>query len=59
MFESSNYQNPNSLTSSFKDRTHSRILHRDNDVILSDGFHYEEFHQPSTRKIIKMTSSKR
>ncbi|CAF3233478.1 unnamed protein product, partial [Rotaria sp. Silwood2] len=33
---------------------HSRTLHEDNDVILTNGFEHQQFHQPNTRKITKI-----
>ena len=35
----------------------SRMLHRDNDVILTANFSNQEFHQPIKRKITKVAPS--
>ncbi|CAF3710818.1 unnamed protein product [Rotaria sp. Silwood1] len=34
--------------------TNSRMLHNDHDVILTNDFEYQQFHQPNTRKITKI-----
>ncbi|CAF1165406.1 unnamed protein product [Rotaria sordida] len=50
MFESSSFENDHILRHS----TNSRMLHENNDIILTNDFQYEQFHQPNTRKITKI-----
>lgn len=49
--------NPYSTSSEFRHSVNSRILHDDNDVILTNDFDHQTFHRPNTRKVTKITPS--
>jgi hypothetical protein len=48
---------PSELDSALRHSANSRSLHGDNDTILANDFERQEFHQPNTRKVTKITPS--
>jgi hypothetical protein len=61
MFESSHPRSTYSTSSEFdpipRRSPASRLLHEENDIILTNGFDHQAFHQPNTRKITKVIPS--
>ena len=53
----SSHSFPSELDNTLRQSNGSRMLHGVNDVILSNGFEHQAFHQPHTRKITKITPS--
>ncbi|CAF4002706.1 unnamed protein product, partial [Adineta steineri] len=51
----SSHSFPSEPNISLRHSNGSRMLHGNNDIILSNGFEHQTFHQPHTRKITKIT----
>ncbi len=61
MFESPHrrtlYSTSNEFDTPLRHPTSSRMLHEDNEIILSNDFNHQAFQQPNTRKVTKIISS--
>ncbi len=51
------YSASSEFDSSLRHSAGSRLLHGDDDVIFTNDFNHQAFHQPNTRKVTKITPS--